>query len=137
MAQQANTDMPLVWITAAPPDALQEDFLETYARKQPVWRIMPDWRRSAVGATFAAAWPELLENNESAARTEPTELSAPPGLALYAASSLEDEAMRERLVQENAKIWLKRDRPAAEAWIAEAPSLSDALKEKLLTPPAQ
>lgn len=50
------------------------------------------------------------------------------------AASVEDEKMRERLVQENAKVWLKRDRPAAEEWINNAENLSDEFKDKLLAP---
>jgi len=50
------------------------------------------------------------------------------------AASIEDEKMRERLVQENARVWLKRDRPAAEEWINNAENLSDSFKDKLLAP---
>ena len=60
--------------------------------------------------------------------------SKDPSSSTIWASSVEDESMRERLVQENAKLWLKRDRPAAEDWINNAPTLSDALKDKLLAP---
>lgn len=63
--------------------------------------------------------------------------SKEPDSSTIWAASVQDEQMRDRLVQENAKLWLKRDRPAAETWINDAPNLSEELKEKLLTPPAQ
>jgi hypothetical protein len=61
--------------------------------------------------------------------------SKEPDSSTIWAASVGDEAMRERLVQENAKLWLKRDRPAAEEWINNAENVSDALKDKLLAPP--
>ena len=60
--------------------------------------------------------------------------SKEPDSSTIWAASVSDDAMRERLVQENAKVWLKRDRPAAEEWINGAENISEELKTKLLDP---
>ena len=48
------------------------------------------------------------------------------------ASTIEDEGTRTRLLNENAKLWLKRDRPAAEEWINSTDTLTDDQRAKLL-----
>ncbi|MGH8809981.1 MAG: PD-(D/E)XK nuclease family protein, partial [Noviherbaspirillum sp.] len=87
-------DAPLVWIDASDVDPLQQAFLHAYAEKQSVWRITLDWHATAVGDAFAGAWPELLEEEgrDSFFAHAAGDVVTPPGLALYAAGSLEDEA---------------------------------------------
>jgi hypothetical protein len=51
------------------------------------------------------------------------------------ASTITDEGMRNRLVTESAKVWLRRDRDAATEWINNSETLSEELKNKLLPPP--
>jgi hypothetical protein len=50
------------------------------------------------------------------------------------ASSISDEGMRDRMVTESAKVWLRRDHDAAAEWIANSESLGEELKTKLLQP---
>jgi len=51
------------------------------------------------------------------------------------ASTITDDGMRDRLVTESAKVWLRRDRDAATEWITGSETLSEEIKNKLLPPP--
>lgn len=95
MQLAANAHEPLVWIDAVAPDAIEQAFLQAYARKQPVLQIMLDWHGSAVPAAYVQAWPELVEDMslvQSGAAIDRVEV--PSGLSLCAARSLEDEALQ-------------------------------------------
>lgn len=58
--------------------------------------------------------------------------SKEPDSSTIWASTISDENLRERLVNENAKIWLRRDRAAAEEWIQSSETLTDEQRAKLL-----
>ncbi len=60
--------------------------------------------------------------------------SKEPDSSTIWAASISDEGMRERLVSENARVWLRRDHDAAAEWIANSETLSEELKTKLLQP---
>ena len=84
----ANAREPLVWIAASEPDAYERAFLDAYAEKRPVLTVLPDWRAHAVPAACAAAWPEMLDAPAEAIAPQPL-----PTVALFAAASMEDEAV--------------------------------------------
>lgn len=91
-----NADAPLIWINSIKPVGLHESFLTAYAQRQPVLRIALDWHAAAIAGVYASAWTEMLEEDgrdSFFAHAEP-EVTAPLGLSLCSASSLEDEAQR-------------------------------------------
>ncbi|EJM98585.1 PD-(D/E)XK nuclease family protein [Herbaspirillum sp. YR522] len=89
-----HADLPLVWISPTAPEALDCAFLQAYARRQPVCVLGMDW--SGVGlagpaALYAAAWPELLQDD---AVPSPLPARLPPLPQLCAAADLEDAAVQ-------------------------------------------
>lgn len=85
---------PLVWISPIAPDAFEQAFLAAYCTRQNVLPIMLDWRAGSVDAVYETAWNELLEGDAVSASYDDVAVgSAPDGLSLYAAASLEDEAL--------------------------------------------
>lgn len=96
MRLAADADAPLIWINSGGPDALQQAFLHAYAERQPVLPVMLDWSVEAVAPLYPAAWREMPEDDgrDLAAHFATAAIELPSGLALYAASSLEDEAQR-------------------------------------------
>ncbi len=58
--------------------------------------------------------------------------SKEPDSSTIWASTISDEGMRDRLVTENAKTWLKRDEATATEWINATDSISDDVRTKLL-----
>jgi ATP-dependent helicase/nuclease subunit B len=93
MRLAARAEDPLVWVTPSAPDVFNQAFLNHYGERQTVLPIMLDWRASAVDATYATAWSELLEGDAAATLSFPSAIAAPRGVSLYAARSLEDEAL--------------------------------------------
>ena len=89
-----SADAPLIWISHAEPDALQDAFLKAYGSRQPVLPVMPDWRADAVAGVYASAWSEILEEDGRDAffANAGADIATPPGLSLRAANSLEEEA---------------------------------------------
>lgn len=85
----AAADAPLLWIAPGQPDPLQQAFLDAYSKRQPVRRIMLDWRGAALAPVYRAAWGEAFDDAPAAAADAP---AAPACLALYQAAGLEDEA---------------------------------------------
>lgn len=94
LAQQA--DSLLIWINFARPTGLQEAFLNEYAERQTVFPILLDWHAEAVSGTYAAAWPEMLEESGRDAffANAGPEVATPSGLSLCSTGSLEDEAQQ-------------------------------------------
>lgn len=92
----AQADAPLIWVNAGEPGPLQEAFLRAYAERQPVLRVMHDWRAHAVPAAYAAAWTEMLEEDgRDSFMAHPDPATPPPAdIALCPAASLEEEAQR-------------------------------------------
>ena len=96
LAHQA--EQPLVWIAPVPADPLESAFLSAWAQRQPVTFMLLDWRVGAISPTFAAAWPELVED-DAALALAPSASTLAPGpaaldnVALYPGVSLEDEAV--------------------------------------------
>ena len=112
MRLAAAAQEPLVWVTPVEPEPMHLSFLQAYARRQPVLPVMLDWRRQALHPAYPAAWKELSQGGEdcglsadSASLDKAEDMSfesscdailatSLPGIALCAASSLEDEAQR-------------------------------------------
>ncbi|MDY7545212.1 PD-(D/E)XK nuclease family protein [Glaciimonas sp. CA11.2] len=102
-AAQANS--PLAWISSVEPEPMERAFLQAYAQYQPVLQISLDWRVDTIASAYTTAWPELIDvaaTPESQLPTPPDDLFAsaefnvalPPGIALCAAQSIEDEAVQ-------------------------------------------
>ena len=89
IAEQAH--LPLFWISPVEADALEQAFLDAYQVKRPVVAITLDWHAQHINSTYAAAWPELLADEDVAAGAG-LPLATPAGLSLYAAHNLEAEA---------------------------------------------
>ena len=58
--------------------------------------------------------------------------SKEPDSSTIWASTISDEGMRDRLVTENAKTWMKRDEAAATEWINATDTISEEVRTKLL-----
>ncbi|MFC7288439.1 PD-(D/E)XK nuclease family protein [Herminiimonas glaciei] len=84
----AQAQLPLFWISPVAADALEQAFLDAYQQQRPVVAITLDWRAQHINTTYAAAWPEMLDDAVPADLA----LATPPGLSLYAAHNLEAEA---------------------------------------------
>ncbi len=84
----AAAEFPLLWCAPWEPDALEAAFLEAWSQRQPVQRVRVDWSADALPPLFAQSWPEILDDGLADAAG----LQAPPGLALYPARGMEDEA---------------------------------------------
>ncbi|MNK11196.1 ATP-dependent helicase/deoxyribonuclease subunit B [compost metagenome] len=84
----AQAQLPLFWISPVAADAMEQAFLDAYNEQRPVVAITLDWQARHINTTYAAAWPEMLD--EQAPADLP--LATPPGLSLYAAHNLEAEA---------------------------------------------
>jgi ATP-dependent helicase/nuclease subunit B len=81
----------LIWIAPIAPDAFDTAFLQRYALRMPVLPVLPAWDAQCIDGAYAAAWPELFDAPVALAAA--ASCSAPAGLALSPASSLEDEAL--------------------------------------------
>ncbi|HEV7618885.1 MAG TPA: PD-(D/E)XK nuclease family protein [Burkholderiaceae bacterium] len=93
LAQRAEE--PMIWIAPVEPDAFDRAFLDAYGKRQTVLPIMLDWRAASIDAIYAMAWPELPEADASVpASFAATGITAPAGVSICAAASLEDEALR-------------------------------------------
>ncbi len=84
----AGAPCPLAWCSPWAPDALERAFLDRWAERQPVDRICVDWSAPALPALYAAGWPELLDDGEAIA----VQPAVPPGLSVYEATGMENEA---------------------------------------------
>lgn len=84
----AQAQLPLFWISPVAADAMEQAFLDAYNEQRPVVAITLDWQARHINTTYAAAWPEMLEDQAPA----DLPLATPPGLSLYAAHNLEAEA---------------------------------------------
>jgi ATP-dependent helicase/nuclease subunit B len=84
---------PLVWISPVAPDAFEQAFLAAYCKRQAVLPIMLDWRAGSVNAVYQAAWSELLDGETTSTPCDTADDITPDGVSLYAAISLEDEAL--------------------------------------------
>jgi ATP-dependent helicase/nuclease subunit B len=84
---------PLVWISPLEHNEMEQVFIRTYGKRQPVLPISLDWQSAAVNPVYAAAWPEILDGaNESMDLF--SMLTTPGGLSLCAANSMEEEAQQ-------------------------------------------
>lgn len=92
LATAANR--PLIWISPNEPTAMERFFLQLYGERQDVWPIMRDWRLDAIHPAYALAWKEIVEFEamDSPTFESSTDISI-SNVALFAASSLEDEAV--------------------------------------------
>lgn len=90
----AIADAPLVWIGNGRPQPLHDAFLEAYAQRCPVLPVVPEWHPRTLASTYAAAWPEVLDDDEGERGTTLADAGAEPAanVLLHAARSLEDEA---------------------------------------------
>lgn len=104
----ANATAPLIWFAPAQTTPAEADFLRRYGARCPVLPVTLDWRNAP--PLYAAAWHELGEpaaaSTESSGSTESanistpittaitTTITAPPGLAICQADSLEDIAVQ-------------------------------------------
>jgi len=84
----AQAQLPLFWISPVAADAMEQAFLDAYNEQRPVVAITLDWQARHINTTYAAAWPEMLDDQAPA----DLPLATPPGLSLYAAHNLEAEA---------------------------------------------
>ncbi len=80
------TDKPLFWCSPYEPDALELEFLNAHAQRQPVTCFQLDWSGRSLPALWQRCWPEICED------TAPSERGNESGLQLYPAQSLEHEA---------------------------------------------
>ena len=94
----AQAHQPLFWISPVEPDAMEQAFLDAYAKRQSVTSITLDWKAASVDRLYALAWSEMLED---AADEHPVDgypadnlvaLKTPSNLSLFPAQNLEDEA---------------------------------------------
>lgn len=88
---------PLFWISPVEPDAMEQAFLDAYAQRQDVVAMTLDWNAASVALVHARAWPEMLVDvaqgdDGVSVDGEDRAALAMPGLALYPAQHLEDEA---------------------------------------------
>ncbi|WP_338845159.1 PD-(D/E)XK nuclease family protein [Massilia sp. W12] len=86
----------LVWISPEAPSAIEQAFLDAWARHARVLLLLSDWRAASVPPLLAQAWPEMLEHS---ARPDLFADAPPPPnddvlqhVRLYPAHSLEAEA---------------------------------------------
>lgn len=95
MRVATHADAPLVWLTPVDPDPFEQAFLNAYGARQSVLPIMLDWHAAALDAACVHAWRELTDDAAQLAPPfPPTTISAPPGLSLCPATSLEQEAVQ-------------------------------------------
>ncbi len=92
-------EFPLMWCAPWAPDALESAFLGAWSQRQPVHRVRIDWSADALPVAFARSWPEILDEHAIVTEGDPRDpseagagIALPPGLALYPARGLEDEA---------------------------------------------
>jgi len=83
---------PLIWINPVQPVGLDQLFLQSYAKKQPVQVISLDWRSTALEPVFTAAWNELAEPDPEIDPAPDLPLTTRNHIATIAADSLEQEA---------------------------------------------
>ncbi len=84
-----NTRQPLFWVSPVEPDAIEQAFIDTHATQLPVTVITLDWHASSIATTYAAAWPEIVQDEQA---IDYSGIVTPAGLRLNAATSLEEEA---------------------------------------------
>ncbi|MEC4718720.1 PD-(D/E)XK nuclease family protein [Noviherbaspirillum sp. CPCC 100848] len=129
----AAADAPLVWIGNGQPQPLHDAFLEAYARRCPVLSVVPEWQPRSLASAYAAAWPEVLDENEGehGAATASADANAgmDPSAAvfLHAARSLEDEAQH---AAQTVLKWLSEGRKRI-AVIAQDPAAARRLRALL------
>lgn len=88
-----HAQQPLFWISPVEPDAIEQAFIDTHLTQQAVTVITLDWHASSVTPIYAKAWAEIVTDEISTATTDDLDaVSAPSGLRLAEAKSLEDEA---------------------------------------------
>lgn len=97
-------------------------------------QIAQSWTKKDPEA--ASSWidpmpPGKEKDNAIQGMVEELRTKEPDSSTIWA-STIEDEGTRTRLLNENAKLWLKRDRPAAEEWINSTDTLTDDQRAKLL-----
>jgi ATP-dependent helicase/nuclease subunit B len=86
---------PLIWINPVNPNELEQEFLECYAKQQPVLPILLDWRVNAITPTLLYAWPELVAHKEEKKQEEKqAALSAVSNVFLCPAKNLEAQAQQ-------------------------------------------
>lgn len=93
LADTANE--ALVWISPTEPDCLEKAFLERYGKSRFALPLLLDWSASSVEPVYRSAWNELVSDAEGlhASAVAKGAASAPEGISLYGAKSLEDEAL--------------------------------------------
>jgi ATP-dependent helicase/nuclease subunit B len=90
-----HADSPMLWISPTSPDCFEQVFLEAYGRHETVLPVLLDWRAGSVAGIYQSAWRELPDNGERDPHFAASAgISAPDGLAVCAAGSLEDEALQ-------------------------------------------
>ncbi len=89
----AAAEFPLLWCAPWEPDALEAAFLNAWSQRQQVLRVRVDWSADALPQLLARSWPEILDAGPGGAATDGEAAIVPlPGLRLYPARSMEDEA---------------------------------------------
>lgn len=84
----ASAALPLFWCSPLEPDALESAFLQAWALRYPVERLLVDWSASALPVAFARCWPEMLDGDPATDQA----VGLPRGVSLYEASGMENEA---------------------------------------------
>ena len=93
MALAKDAVCPLLWVDPGEPDASTRAFLEKYARRQIVMPVQLDWKNGSVDSLYANAWPGLCDTSQTQPDLIASLVDPPSDLFLYAAKSLEDEAI--------------------------------------------
>ncbi len=86
---------PLFWLNPVLPVGLDEQFLEAYAKRNPVHVISLDWRANGLPAVLGAAWPEIVEKDREGIAVVPLAGSTQnevSHVSTLMADSLEQEA---------------------------------------------
>lgn len=96
---------PLVWINPVQPEGLDQLFLQTYARHQPVQVISQDWRSTALEPVFTAAWNELADAGSSDYSDHGVACGTRNTITTIAADNLEHEA---QLAAQTIIEWLQQ-----------------------------
>lgn len=82
----STAEKPLFWCSPYEPDALENEFLNAHALRQPVTRFQLDWSGRSLPAVWQRCWPEICDEPAASA------CASASGLRLHPAQSLEHEA---------------------------------------------
>ena len=124
-----------VWAETQPAQAAQwvRQFPEGSARDQAVEQLMNCW--AGINTTQAALWLQSIPNTHSrdvaiSAFSSALDQTA-PDVAFQWASTIADQTLRDRQLQNSARVWLQKNPVPARASILQS-SLPDNIKEQLL-----